>query len=80
MHSTIHQHKSSPHFGILSSQVLQDLLIRYIRKLGVDLHAKAELGNRSEPNIVDLQYVFKTNGIDFNELVMHAEMTIYFAF
>ena len=47
-----------PDENIFLFQVLQDLLFRYIRQIGMDLRAKAELCNRTEPNLYDLQRVF----------------------
>ena len=36
---------------------MQDLMVRYIKLIGTDVKQRAELCNRTQPDIVDLQVV-----------------------
>ncbi len=60
--------RSANQFYFVYFQVLQDLLIRYIRQIGVDLRAKAELCNRTEPNLYDLQRVFDDHKVRLSQV------------
>ena len=39
------------------TQIMQDLMVRYIKLIGTDVKQRAELCNRTQPDIVDLQVV-----------------------
>ena len=52
---------------------MQDLLIRYIRMLGMGVQARAELCNRTQSNIMDFQRLFDDLHIDLGELKEYVE-------
>ena len=52
---------------------MQDLLIRYIRTLGVGAQARAELCNRTQANILDIQRLFDDMHVNMGELAEYIE-------
>ena len=52
---------------------MQDLLIRYIRMLGMGAQARAELCNRTQSNILDIQRLFEDININLGELEEYIE-------
>jgi len=54
--------------GTLSMEILQDLMIRYIRSLGASAREEAEHHNRTQPNVFDLQRVFDDIGVSVEDL------------
>ena len=52
---------------------MQDLMIRYIRMLGVGAQARAELCNRTQSNVMDLQSLFDDISINLGELEEYVE-------
>ena len=52
---------------------MQDLLIRYIRMLGMGAQARAELCNRTQSNIMDFQRLFDDLNINIGELDEYIE-------
>ena len=43
---------------------MQDLMVRYIKLIGTDVKQRAELCNRTQPDLMDLQSTFDTMGIN----------------
>merc|ERR1712038_1354202 len=56
-----------------SMEIMQDLMIRYIRMLGVGAQARAELCNRTQSNVMDLQNLFDDININLGELEEYIE-------
>jgi len=56
-----------------SMEIMQDLMIRYIRMLGVGAQARAELCNRTQSNVMDLQSLFDDININLGELEEYVE-------
>lgn len=52
---------------------MQDILIRYIKMIGVNMKERAELCNRTEPNTNDLERTFHDLGISFGDLSEYLE-------
>ena len=52
---------------------MQDLMIRYIRMLGTGAQARAELCNRTESNVMDLQSLFDDINVNLGELEEYVE-------
>ena len=52
---------------------MQDLMIRYIKLIGTDVKQRAELCNRTQPNLLDLQRTFDDMGINVEELSEYVE-------
>ena len=52
---------------------MQDLMIRYIKLIGTDVKQRAELCNRTDPNMLDLQSTFDNMGINVEELSEYVE-------
>lgn len=58
---------------LLKLQVLQDLLVRYMKMIGVRMKDRAELCNRTEPNLRDLELTFEDLSISLEELGEYME-------
>jgi len=53
--------------------IMQDLMVRYIKLIGTDVKQRAELCNRTQPDLMDLQSTFDTMGINVEELSEYVE-------
>jgi hypothetical protein len=53
--------------------IMQDLMVRYIKLIGTDVKQRAELCNRTQPDLMDLQSTFDTMGINVDELSEYVE-------
>ena len=54
-------------------QVLQDIMVRYIKTIGTNIKETAELCNRNEPNLRDIERTFEDMNINMSELSEYVE-------
>ncbi|XP_060661084.1 uncharacterized protein LOC132794855 isoform X3 [Drosophila nasuta] len=52
-----------------SLELLEDILLRFVKELSRDLHSQVEHANRIEPSIKDVQLCFGNLAIDIHELL-----------
>jgi len=57
--------------------IMQDLMVRYIKLIGTETKQRAELCSRTQPDLMDLQSTFDHMGINVDELSEYVEQFDY---